>query len=108
MTANPEIKQRRQYRASEKVAILREHLLEGRSIADICDRHNLHPNLFYRWQKQFFESGHLVFERGGSDPAARQAEKKIARLERKLQQKDAVLGELMAEYVAVKKTLGDD
>jgi len=64
--------------------------------------------VFYRWQKQFFESGHIVFERGAGDPVARKAAKKIGRLERKLQQKDTVLAELMAEYVAVKKTLGDD
>lgn len=99
---------RRQYSASEKVAILREHLLEERPISDICERHALHPNMFYRWQKQFFESGHIVFERGGGDPVARKAAKKIDKLERKLQQKDTVLAELMAEYVAVKKTLGDD
>lgn len=60
----------------------------------------------HRWQKEFFEGGHVVFERRGADPAARQAEQKIERLERKLREKDEVLGELMAEYVAVKKTLG--
>ncbi|NOZ57416.1 MAG: transposase [Calditrichaeota bacterium] len=101
-------KPRRQYTAAQKVAILREHLLEGRPVSDICDKHDLNPTVFYRWQKQFFESGHLVFEHGGSDPAARTAERKIDKLERKLRQKDMVLGELMAEYVAVKKTLGDD
>lgn len=100
-------KRRRQFEAAQKVAILREHLLEGRPISDICDGHDLSPNLFYRWQKEFFEGGHVVFERRGSDPAARKAEKKITKLERKLQQKDSVLAELMAEYVAVKKTLGD-
>ena len=100
-------KPRRRYTAAQKVAILRQHLLEGRAVSDICDEHGLNPNVFYRWQKQFFESGHVVFERGGSDPLTRKAEKKIDKLERKLQQKDMVLAELMAEYVAVKKTLGD-
>ncbi len=101
-------KKRRQYAASEKVAILREHLLEGHPVSDVCDTHGLNPNLFYRWQKEFFEGGHTVFECRGSDPAARKAEKKIAKLEAKLQQKDSVLAELMAEYVSVKKKLGDD
>ena len=101
-------KSRRQYTAAKKVAILREHLLEGRPVSDVCDEHGLNPTVFYRWQKEFFEGGHLAFGRRGSDPAARQAEKKIDKLERKLQQKDSVLAELMAEYVAVKKTLGDN
>ena len=47
-----------------------------------------------------------MFERRGTEPAARKAEKKIETLERKLRQKDEVLGEVMAEYIAVKKTLG--
>ena len=101
-------KQRRQYSASQKIAILREHLLENRPVSDVCEAHGLSPNVFYRWQKDLFESGHLVFERRGTDPMARTAERKIDKLERKLQQKDSVLAELMAEYVAVKKTLGDN
>ena len=100
-------KSRRQYSASQKVSILREHLLEGRPVSDVCDEHGINPNLFYRWQKEFFEGGHVVFERRGSDPVVRQAAKKIDKLESKLQQKDMVLAELMAEYVAVKKKLGD-
>ena len=106
MSSKP--RQRRQYTASQKIAILREHLLEGRPISDVCDAHGLAPTVFYRWQKDLFESGHTVFERRGSDPAARTAERKIDKLERKLQQKDMVLAELMAEYVAVKKTLGEN
>ena len=98
---------RKQYSASQKVAILREHLLEGCPISDVCDQHGLNPNLFYRWQKEFFEGGHVVFERKDSDPAARKAEKRIVQLESKLQQKDMVLAELMAEYVTVKKSLGE-
>jgi len=97
---------RRQYTASQKVAILRSHLLEGRPVSDVCDEHGINPKLFFRWQKEFFESGHLVFERRGADPAARRAEKRVEVLERKIRQKDEVLGEVMAEYVAVKKTLG--
>lgn len=100
-------KSRRQYSAAQKVAILREHLLEGRPVSDVCDEYVINPTLFYRWQKEFFEGGHLVFERKGSDPAARKSEKTIDRLERKLQEKDSVLAELMAEYVSVKKKFGD-
>lgn len=101
------VKQRRQYTGSEKVAILRQHLVEGRPVSDVCDDHGLNPTVFYRWQKELFEGGHLVFERHGTDPVARKAAERIEKLESKLRQKDEVLGELMVEYVAVKKTLGD-
>ena len=63
--------------------------------------------VFYRWQKAFFENGHVAFERQGADPVIRKSAKKIDRLERKLQQKDTtVRAEPMAEYIAAKKPLG--
>ena len=98
---------RRQYSATQKVGIVREHLLEDCPVSDVCEKYGITPTMFYRWQKQLFEGGHAAFERRHSDPAARRAEKKIAKFESKLQQKDSVLAELMAEYIAVKKTLGD-
>ena len=101
-------RQRRRFSPEQKVAILREHLLEGRPISDVCDRHGVNPTLFYRWQKEFFEGGHVVFEQERRNSPMRKAEKKIARLEQKLRQKDEVLAELMSEYIAVKKSLGDD
>jgi hypothetical protein len=32
--------------------------------SDLCDEHVLHPNVFYRWQTQFFEGGAAAFEPG--------------------------------------------
>ena len=34
-------KPRKQYSPQEKVAILREHLLEGKPISEVCERHGL-------------------------------------------------------------------
>jgi len=56
-------RQRRRFSAPEKVAILRRHLVEKVPISDLCDEHHLAPNLFYRWQKAFFENGAAAFER---------------------------------------------
>ena len=50
---------RRKFTPQEKVAILRQHLLEGKPVSDDCDSHGLKPSLFYRWQKEFFENGAL-------------------------------------------------
>ena len=98
--------QRRQHTAAEKVSILRSHLLGGRPVSDLCGEHGIDPTLLYQWQQEFFEGGHAVFERRETDPAARQAERRIETLERKLRQKDEVLGERMAEYAAGRKCLG--
>ncbi|MBF0172028.1 MAG: transposase [Magnetococcales bacterium] len=44
-------KKRKRISPQEKTAILREHLLNGIPVSDLCDRHSIHPTLFYRWQK---------------------------------------------------------
>ena len=54
---------RRQYSGAEKVRLLRLHLVEGQAISAICDTHQIHPTLFYQWQKTFFENGAAAFDR---------------------------------------------
>jgi hypothetical protein len=58
-------------------------------------------------QKDFFENGAAAFQ--AKERPARQVEekqKRIESLEKKVQSKDEVLAELMAEHVALKKVLG--
>ena len=101
-------KQRKQYAPEEKVAILRRHLLEKEPISKLCDELGLQPTVFYRWQKEFFENGAAAFQ--SQERPHRQVEEKQKRiefLEKKVQTKDEVLAELMAEHVALKKSLGE-
>lgn len=99
-------KSRKYCTAKEKVVVLKEHLVDQVPVSDVCDKHNLHPTVFYRWQKQFFENGEAAFER-----KAPQAESHLERenqaLKDKLQRKNEVLSELMEEHVCLKKTLGE-
>ena len=90
----------------EKVAILKKHLLEGVPLSDICDQHGLHPSVFYRWQREFFEKGHLIFQQS-KDSGTNKLEKKVSKLEQKLTQKNEVLSELMEEHIKLKKNLGE-
>ena len=100
---------RKHYSAQEKVAILRLHLLEKKPVSDLCDQYGIHPTLFYRWQKEFFENGSAAFENTGKrrKTAEEVKDRKIAALEEKLRQKNEVLAELMQEYVQLKKELGE-
>jgi transposase-like protein len=99
-------KQRKQYAPEEKVAILRRHLLEKEPISKLCDEVGLQPTVFYRWQKEFFENGTAAFEQ--KRPTNHSADQeRIAYLEKKIQTKDEVLAELMAEHVALKKDIGE-
>ncbi|NBU72792.1 MAG: transposase [Bacteroidetes bacterium] len=97
---------RRRFSASEKVAILKRHLVEKEAVAHICEELKIHPNQFYEWQKLFFENGVKAFE---SDEQREEAKlrDRVATLEAKLQRKDSVLAELMEDHVALKKSLGE-
>ena len=99
-------KKRRQHTGEQKVSILREHLLEGDAVSDVCDRHGLNPTVFYRWQKEFFEHGAAAFERPRAN-ASRAEERRIEALEAKLQRKDSVIAEIMGELIAEKKRNGE-
>src|SRR4026208_1470047 len=99
-------KQRKQYAPEEKVAILRRHLLEKEPISKLCDEVGLQPTVFYRWQKEFFENGAAAFEQKAR-PNHSAEQERIDYLEKKIQTKDEVLAELMAEHVALKRDIGE-
>ena len=100
---------RRHFTPEQKVALLRLHLLEKKPVSDICQENNLAVNLFYLWQKQFFDNGTAAFANPGKRGKAVEdlKDKKIAALEDKLRRKHEVLSELMEEHVQLKKELGE-
>jgi transposase len=102
-------RQRRHFTPEQKVALLRLHLLEKKPVSDICEEHHLSVNLFYLWQKQFFENGAAAFTNAGKrrNADADAKDRKIAAPEEKLQRKNEVLAELMEEHVQLKKELGE-
>jgi transposase-like protein len=101
-------KERKHYSAAEKVAILRRHLLDKVPVSDLCKETGLRPTVFYRWQKEFFENGAAAFQ-SQERPHCQMDEKqkRIEFLGKKVQTKDEVLAELMAEHIALKKSLGE-
>ncbi len=73
--------------------------MEQVPISELCDKQGLQPTVFYRWQKEFFENGTAAFEQKARPNLSADLER-IAYLEKKMQTKDEVLAELMAEHVA--------
>ena len=48
---------RKKYNSEEKIRIVLEGLRGEESIAAICRREGIHPNLYYNWSKDFLEAG---------------------------------------------------
>src|ERR687894_278446 len=95
----------RRYSPDEKVALLRRHLLERVPVSELCREHDLHPNVFYRWQKEFFEGGAAAFVKESS-AQIKSLTKRITTLEGQLARKNEVLAEVTEAYVRVKKNSG--
>jgi transposase len=101
-------KERKHFAPEEKVAVLRRHLVDKAPVSELCEELGQRPTVFYRWQKELFENGAAIFQ--SHERPHRQVEEKqkqIEFLEKKVRTKDEVLAELMAEHIALKKSLGE-
>ena len=99
-------RERRHFSPQQKVAIVKQHLVDGVPISDLCDKHHLQPAQFYQWQKQLFENGALAFERKAKASGPTPAERQVEALRAKLVTKNEVIAELMEENVNLKKLDG--
>ena len=50
-------KTRKKYSAEEKIRIVLEGLRGEDTIAELCRREGIHPNMYYKWSKEFLEAG---------------------------------------------------
>ena len=50
-------KTRRKYSSEEKIRIVLEGLRGEQTIAELCHREGISPNLYYNWSKEFLEAG---------------------------------------------------
>ena len=100
-------RERRNFTGAEKMAILREHLIDKAPISHVCDKHGIQPTLFYLWQKKLLEGAAAVFEQPRAQSPRQHAaeQRRIDALEAKLRYKDEVLAALIDEHLA-KKSLG--
>jgi transposase len=101
---------RRQFTSEQKAEILRRHMVDGVPVSDLCNELGLQPSLFYQWQRQVFEN--LAGALNGptaTGPSRREKELSVEvnRLRERLTKKDGVIAEISAEYVQLKKELGE-
>jgi transposase len=102
---------RRQYTTEQKVAVLREHLVDKVPVSEVCTKHDLQPSVFYQWQRQIQDNlaGALTASPASLGPSKREKElaAEVARLKAQLAKKDGVIAEIAQEYTQLKKELGE-
>ena len=59
----PPMSRRSNDNGQQKIAMLREHLVENVPVSEVCKTHGISVVNFYNWQKILFEEGAALFER---------------------------------------------
>ena len=85
-------KQRRHFTAEQKLAIIKQHLVDDIPVSDLREKHQILATQFYQWQKQLFENGAAASERKGKPRKQSTSEQhRITKLEAKLATKNEVI-----------------
>ena len=95
-------KTRRKFTAEEKIRIILEGLRGEESIAAICRREGIHPNLYYNWSKSFLEAGK---KRLMGDITREATSDEVGHLKLENERLKILLAEMMLENSNIKKSL---
>ena len=93
-------KTRRRFSAEEKIRIVLEGLRGEESIAALCRREGLNPNLYYRWSKEFLEAGK---KRLLGDTTREATSTEVADVRKDVAELKQVVAELVLENRLLKK-----
>jgi transposase len=93
---------RRRFSAEEKIRIILDGLRGEESIAELCRREGLAPNLYYRWSKEFLEAGK---KRLLGDTTREATAPEVKTLREENQRLKQVLAETVLENRLLKKTV---
>jgi transposase len=83
---------RKKYTAEEKVRIVLEGLRGESTIAELCRREGIQPNLYYKWSKEFLEAGK---QRLIGDTQRQADSQEVVEMRNELEQLKQVVAELM-------------
>ena len=92
---------RRKYNTEEKIRIVVEGLRGEASVAELCRREGISPNLYYKWSKEFLEAGKA---RLAGDTKRQATSNEVEDIRRENEQLKQVVAELLLKNRALKKS----
>jgi len=95
-------KTRRRFSAEAKIRIVLAGLRGEESIAALCRREGLNPNLYYRWSKEFLEAGK---KRLLGDTTREATSTEVADVRKDVAELKQVVAELVLENRLLKKSV---
>lgn len=94
---------RRRYTAEEKFKIVKQVITKSKSVSEICDDNDIHPNQFYRWQKEFFEGAFERFSETKIGRKSNREDREKKRAEEEIKRLNEVIAEVVKENIELKK-----
>jgi transposase len=95
-------KTRRRFSIEEKIRIVLEGLKGEASIAELCRREGIVPNLYYRWSKVFLEAGRKRLK-GDTEREANTSD--VAELRQENEHLKQLVAEISLQNRVLKKSL---
>jgi transposase-like protein len=99
-----EKRKRRTWKSEEKLRIVLAGMEPGVTISELCRREGIQPTQYHTWKSQLTGSAAAIFGDRKKNKAQQQKEERHAE---QLRKKDAVIAEITAENLTLKKTLSD-
>src|SRR5579862_7557687 len=93
---------RKKYSAEEKIRIVLEGLRGEDSIAELCRREGINPNMYYKWSKEFLEAGKA---RLTGDTKRQATSSEVDELRQENEQLKQVVAELLLNNRVLKKSV---
>jgi len=94
-------KTRKRYGAEEKIRVVLEGLKGEESIAEICRREGINPNIYYKWSKEFLEAGKKRLQ---GDALREATSSEVTDLRKENDQLKALVAELSLKNRGLKKS----
>jgi transposase len=91
---------RKKYSSEEKIRIVLEGLRGEASIADLCHKEGIQPNVYYKWSKDFLEAGKKRLE---GDTVREASSGEVIELKKENEQLKALVAELSLRNRVLKR-----
>ena len=95
----------RKFTSAEKVQILEEAKQPGVTIAAVCRKHAIAPTQFYRWRAVADQAAVTALKSEGRGRLGKNGEEDKGRLQAEIQRLRAVISEITAENLELKKKI---
>ncbi len=90
----------RKWTPEDKTRIVMESLTTNITVAELCRKYNLNPNVFYNWKQKFIEGGKMALSGSGKDNMINKKNKEI-----EIERLKKIIGEQTIAIDVFKKTL---